>query len=151
MRFVAVLAAVLLPASLAWAHGMDDRVPDARELADLEAKAAVASPDQQPFLYAQLVHSMTEIATAQFQSGDTRLASESLKSAQTYAAKIQMSLLHDAHKLKNAEILIRHTAFRLHELLTQLETLGTAALNADPRSTHQPEQPARTTGTTTSR
>jgi hypothetical protein len=118
MRFVAVLAAVLLPASLAWAHGMDDRVPDARELADLEAKAAVASPDQQPFLYAQLVHSMTEIATAQFQSGDTRLASESLKSAQTYAAKIQMSLLHDAHKLKNAEILIRHTAFRLHELLT---------------------------------
>ena len=40
---------------------------------------------------------------------------------------------------------------RLHELLTQLETLGTAALNADPRSTHQPEQPARTTGTTTSR
>jgi hypothetical protein len=40
---------------------------------------------------------------------------------------------------------------RLHELLTQLETLGTAALDADPRARHQPGQPARTTGTTTSR
>lgn len=118
MRYAALLAVVLLPASLAWAHGMDDRVPDAREVADLQAKAAIASPSEQPYLYAELVHSMTEIATAQYQAGDDRLASQSLKSAQSYASKIQMSLLHDARKLKNAEILIRHTAFRLHELLT---------------------------------
>jgi hypothetical protein len=118
MRLVVVLAAVILPASLAWAHGVDDRVLDARELADLQAKAAAASPNEQPYLYAQLVHCMTEIATAQFQAGDTNQASQSLKSAQSYAARIQMSLLHDAKKLKDAEILIRHTAFRLRELLT---------------------------------
>ena len=118
MRFVAVFAAVLLPASIAWAHGVDDRALDARSLADLQAKAAAASPSEQPYLYAQLVHSMTELATLQYQSGDTRTASQSLKSAQSYAARIQMSLLHDARKLKDAEILIRHTAFRLHELLT---------------------------------
>jgi hypothetical protein len=118
MRIVAVLAAVLLPASLAWAHGMDDRIPDAREIADLQAKVAAASPSEQPWLYAQLVHSMTELATAQYQAGDRNLASQSLKSAQGYAAKIQMNLLHDAKKLKNAEILIRHTGFRLRELLT---------------------------------
>lgn len=118
MRFVAVFAAVLLPASLAWAHGVDDRALDARALADLQAKAAAASPNEQPYLYAELVHSMTELATMQYQSGDTRTASQSLKTAQGYAARIQMSLLHDARKLKDAEILIRHTAFRLHELLT---------------------------------
>jgi hypothetical protein len=118
MRIVAVLAAVLLPASLAWAHGMDDRVPDARELADLEAKAAIASPNDQPYLYAELVHCMTEIATLQYQAGDTGHASESLKSAQGYAARIHMGLLHDAKKVKDAEILIRHTGFRLRELLT---------------------------------
>jgi hypothetical protein len=122
MRIVAVLAGLLLPASLAWAHGVDDRVPDARELADLEAKAAIATPSEQPYLYAELVHSMTVIATAEYQEGDTRMASQSLKSAQSYAAKIQMNLLHDAHKLKDAEILIRHTAFRLHELLTGAST-----------------------------
>lgn len=118
MRFAAVVTAILLPASLAWAHGVNDRPPDPRELADLEAKAAVASPNEQPYLYAELVHSMTEIATEQYQSGDNRLASQSLKSAQGYASKIQTGLLRDAKKVKNAEILIRHTAFRLHELLT---------------------------------
>jgi hypothetical protein len=118
MRMVAVVAAVVLPASLAWAHGMDDRAPDARELADLQARAASASPNDQPFIYAELVHSMTEIATAQFQAGDQEHASASLKAAQSYAGKIQMSLLRDAKKLKNAEILVRHTAFRLKELMT---------------------------------
>jgi hypothetical protein len=118
MRFFAVVAVALLPASLAWAHGMDDHIPDAHALADLEAKAASASPNEQPYIYAQLVHSMTEIATAEFQAGEDQKASASLKAAQTYAAKIQMSLLRDAKKLKNAEILLRHTAFRLHELLT---------------------------------
>ncbi len=118
MRIVAVVAAVVLPASLAWGHGMDDRAPDARELADLQAKAAAASPNEQPYIYAELVHSMTEIATAQYQAGDLEHASASLKAAQSYAGKIQMSLLRDAKKLKNAEILIRHTAFRLKELMT---------------------------------
>lgn len=117
MRYFAVVAAVLLPASFAWAHGFDDHLPDAHALAQLEAKAAVASPEQQTYLYAEIVHSMTEMATAEYQAGDEQQASESLKGAQSYASKIQMNLLHDAHKLKNAEILIRHTAFRLHELL----------------------------------
>src|ERR1700734_3272091 len=120
MRLVAVLAAVVLPATLAWGHGMDDRVPDARELADLQAKAAAASPNEQPYIYAELVHSMTEIATAEFQAGDQEHASASLKEAQGYAGKIRMDLLRDAKKLKNAEILIRHTAFRLKEMMTQI-------------------------------
>jgi hypothetical protein len=119
MRLVAVVAAVVvLPASFAWAHGLNDRPPDARALADLEAKAATASPNEQPYLYAQLVHSMTEIATEEYQAGEQQEASASLKAAQGYATKIQGGLLRDAKKLKNAEILIRHTAFRLKELMT---------------------------------
>jgi hypothetical protein len=113
-----MVATVLLPASFAWGHGMSDRPLDARELADLQARAATASPSEQPYLYAELVHSMTEIATEQYQEGQDQQASVSLKAAQSYATKIQGSLLRDAKKLKNAEILIRHTAFRLHELMT---------------------------------
>jgi hypothetical protein len=118
MRRLAVLSALLVSASLCWAHGMNDRPPDARQLADLEARAATASPSEQPYIYAELVHSMTEMATAEFQAGDDARASASLKAAQGYAGKIQMSLLRDARKLKSAEILIRHTAFRLKELMT---------------------------------
>jgi hypothetical protein len=137
MRFVAVLAAVLLPASLAWAHSGDDRIPDAREIADMQAKAASASPNEQPYLYAQLVHSMTELATVQFQAGDTRTASQSLKTAQGYAARIQMGLMHDARKLKDAEIIIRHTAFRLHELLTGASLDDRPTLEATIRQLNQ--------------
>jgi hypothetical protein len=126
MRLVGVLAAVLLPASLAWAHGLNDRAPDLRELADLQAKAETASPNEQPYIYAELVHSMTEIATEQFQAGNEQQASASLHAAQGYAGKIHMNLLRDARKLKNAEILIRHTAFRLKELMTG------ASLNDQP-------------------
>jgi hypothetical protein len=118
MRCFTIVAAVLLPASLAWAHGMNDRPLDAHALADLEAKAAAASPNEQPYLYAELVHSMTEMATEEFQAGQDQQASASLKAARSYATKIQGGLLRDARKLKNAEILIRHTAFRLHELMT---------------------------------
>jgi hypothetical protein len=137
MRFVAVLAAVLLPASLAWAHGVDDRVLDARQLADLQAKAETASPNEQPYLYAQIVHSMTELATSQFQAGDPHTASQTLKTAQGYASRIQMGLLHDARKLKDAEILIRHTAFRLHELLTGASLDDRPALEATIKQLNQ--------------
>jgi hypothetical protein len=119
MRLVAVVTAVvLLPASFAWAHGLNDRPLDARALADLEAKAAIASPNEQPYLYAELVHSMTEMATEEYEAGQEQQASASLKAAQSYASRIQGNLLRDAKKLKNAEILIRHTAFRLRELMT---------------------------------
>jgi len=118
VRILAVCAAVILPVSLAWAHGLDDHAPDAQALADLEAKAAIASPNEQPYIYAELVHSMTDLAAQEFEAGQDQQASVALKKAQGYAGKIQMSLLRDAKKLKNAEILIRHTAFRLHELMT---------------------------------
>ncbi len=71
-------------------------MPD--ELADLQAKAENASPNEQPYIYAELVHSMTEIATEQFQAGNEQQASASLRAAQSYAGKIHMNLLRDARK-----------------------------------------------------
>jgi len=140
MRFVAVLAAVLLSAPVVWAHGLDDRPPDARQLADLEAKAAIASPNEQPYLYAELVHSMTELATEQFQAGNDQQASASIRAAQGYAGKIHMNLLRDAKRLKNAEILIRHTAFRLRELMTGASLNDRPVLEATIQQLNQVQQ-----------
>jgi len=137
MRFLAVPAAILLTASMAWAHGLTDRPPDARELADLEAKAAIASPRDQPFLYAELVHSMTTIATEQLQAGDEQQANASLRAAQGYASRIHAGLLRDAKKLKNAEILLRHTAFRLRGLLTGAPPGDRETLEATIRQLNQ--------------
>jgi hypothetical protein len=116
MRFVLVIALATLAVPPA-AFAASDKVLDQREMAALEAKAAQAGPREQCFLYAELVHSMAELASQQLSAGDTAKASASLKAVQTYAEKIHMGVADDARKLKNAEILMRHTAYRLKELL----------------------------------
>jgi|HubBroStandDraft_6_1064221.scaffolds.fasta_scaffold411946_2 hypothetical protein len=117
MRFVTIVAvaALLIPSTRAL--GANEKLPDAQALLLLEAKADQASPKEQCFLYAEIVHDMTEIAGQEMSSGDIRHASETLKAVQAYAQKIHMGVAEDTRKLKNAEILMRHTAFRLEEIL----------------------------------
>jgi hypothetical protein len=116
MRFVLAFALATLAVSPA-AYAASDKVLDVREMTALEAKAAQAAPKEQCFLYAELAHSMTELASQQLSAGDTAKASASLKAVQMYAEKIHMGVADDAKKLKNAEILMRHTAYRLKEIM----------------------------------
>jgi hypothetical protein len=116
MRFVLALtlaAVAVAPAAFA----ANDKILDPHEMAALESRAAQAGPKEQCFLYAELAHSMAELAGQQLNAGDARDASDSLKAVQKYAAKIHMNVADDAKKLKNAEILMRHTAFRLKEIM----------------------------------
>ena len=76
----------------------------------------------------ELAHSMAELASQQLSAGNTAQASASLKAVQMYAEKIHMGVADDAKKLKNAEILMRHTAYQLKELM-----MG-ASLTTDRRS-----------------
>jgi hypothetical protein len=117
MRFVTIAAVAVLFIPSTRAFGASEKLPDAQALLMLEAKADQASPREQCFLYAEIVHDMTEIAGQELSSGDIRHASETLKAVQGYAQKIHMGMAEDTRKLKNAEILMRHTAFRLQEIL----------------------------------
>jgi len=94
-----------------------NKVPDEQSIAALEAKAAQAQPQEQCFLYAELVHQMTELSLRQYASGDTAKADTLLKRIQGLAAKIHLSLGRNDKRLKNAEILLSTTAFRLNEML----------------------------------
>jgi hypothetical protein len=60
---------------------------------------------------------VTELAGRQLIAGNDREASASLKAVQKYTEMIHMNVADDAKKLKNAEILMRHTAFRLKEIM----------------------------------
>lgn len=134
----ACLAVVLLLCSpLAWARHANDAPPDAKQLAQLEAQAAAATPRDQPWLYAELVHSMTDIATEQFQAGQDQQAESTLRQAQGYAGRIRVSLLHDAKRLQKAEILVRHTAFRLRQLMSGASLRDRPTLEATIRQLNQ--------------
>ncbi len=80
------------------------------------AKADQAQPKEQCFLYAELVHQMTELAGQQLSAGDQR-ASDTLHLIQKYAQKIHMGVAEDGKKMKNAEQLMRHTEYRLNDIL----------------------------------
>ena len=86
-------------------------------LAQLEQRATQASPREQCFLYAQIVHTMTEQAGQQIAAGDTEQAAVTLKQVNHYARLLHLNIAHDAKRLKDAEELIHNTTFRLAECL----------------------------------
>jgi len=114
---VALLALAVVSCPLSVFAGIDDKRPDAQSIAALELKASQAQPKEQCFLYAELVHEMIEFSSAQYADGEIEKAAETLKHVNTFAQKIHMVLANDEKRLKNAQILLRHTAFRLTELL----------------------------------
>jgi hypothetical protein len=109
---LAVLVLLGVTTVPACASGLD-KVPDQQSIDALEAKASVAQPRE----HAELVHQMTELSLRQYAAGDVGAASAMLKHIQKFTHKIHLTVADDNKRLKNAEILLRHTAYRLNEML----------------------------------
>jgi hypothetical protein len=140
MRFVATtlaVSAITFSLSCVQALALDDRIPDPQALAALMVKADQAQPKEQCFLYAELVHDMTELAGQQMSSGDGDHASATLRLIQKYAEKIHMGVAEDGKKMKNAEQLMRHTSFRLNGILNAASYDDRQALQATLKQLEQ--------------
>jgi hypothetical protein len=116
MRFVFGLLAISLAVAPA-ASATSYKILDVQQIAALEARAEQAAPKEQCFLYAELAYSLSQLASQQLIAGDSESASVSLKAVGRYTQKIHTGANDDAKKLKNAEILMRQTAFRVKELM----------------------------------
>jgi hypothetical protein len=114
---LAVLVLLTVTTLPACAAGFDDKVFDQQAIDALAVKASQAQPREQCFLYAELLHEMTELSLRQYASGDAEKATSMLKQIQQLAQKIHLSMSNDNKRLKNAQILLRHTAFRLTDML----------------------------------
>lgn len=113
-----VVLLLVIPLSLpCLAASMDDKIPDQQAIDALEQRAQQAQPREQCFLYAEVVHDMIEVSLRQYAAGDVEQADTLLKRAQDLTHKIHLAIAEDNKRLKNAEILLRHTAFRLTEML----------------------------------
>jgi hypothetical protein len=80
---------------------------------------------------------MTYEAGRQLSSGDSGQASETLKLVERYAEKIQIGVGDDSKKLKNAELLIRRTSFRLKDILGGASPEDRETLEATLRQLNQ--------------
>src|SRR5271156_6285846 len=130
-------SAILLPLPLflslcapARAFSGGEILPDAQALAQLELRAQQAGPRDQCFLYTELVHTMTEIAGKQMMNGDVDQAAATLKKVNYYAQLIHISMADNTKRLKNAEMLLHHTTYRLGEYLHKASSEDQATLNA---------------------
>lgn len=101
----------------AFASSPDDKAIDQQTIAALQARIPQAQPREQCFLYAELIHQMTEFSMKQYAAGDVDKATDMLKQIQNLTKKLHLSMADNDKRLKNAEILLRHTAFRLTEFL----------------------------------
>jgi hypothetical protein len=139
MRFVATtlaISALTFSISCARAFAVDERIVDPQAMAALMIKADQALPKDQCFLYAEIVHQMTELAGQQMSSGDVR-ASETLRLVQKYAEKIHMGVAEDSKKMKNAEQLMQHTSYRLNDILNAASYDDRQALQATLKQLQQ--------------
>ena len=114
MAVLVLLTATTVPVR---ASGVDDKTFDQQSIDALALKASQAQPREQCFLYAQLMHQMTEVSLRQYNAGEEEKATGMLKDIQGLAHKIHLTLTNDNKRLKDSELLLRHTAFRLGEML----------------------------------
>jgi hypothetical protein len=120
MRTVVPIAAfLLLSLSVGPVHATtdDNTLPDQQTLEALEVRAGQAEPREQCFLYSQLVQQMTELSIRQYQAGNVSKAVGLLQHIQSIAKKIHLTVTDNDKRLKNAELMLSHTAFRLGEML----------------------------------
>ena len=116
---LSLLAALWLAASAVPAHASkaDEVALSPEALAQLEQHASQADPREQCFLYTQLVHAMTAQAGRELADGDTEKATVTLKKMNRYAHLIQANLARNTRRVKDAEMLMQNSTYRLAQFL----------------------------------
>ena len=117
LSLLAILLCIATPSQARAAASSDEVILDDNALVQLETRALAAPPREQCFLYAELVHNLTEIAGRQMAAGDSAQASATIRRIDAFAQKIHMSLARDTKRIKNAEMLMHHTTRRLADML----------------------------------
>lgn len=104
-------------ARTARASGPPEPALDATTLSDMEQRAAAAQPKDRCFLYSELLHDWTELAGKSMADGDEAQATAAMVHADADLAQLKSTLAQDSKRLKNAELLLEHTARRLSDMV----------------------------------
>jgi hypothetical protein len=114
---VLISLAFLFPFTISsHASGPDESPLDAIELTQMEQRADSAQPRDQCWMFAEVLHGLTELAGRQMAAGDDLDADVTLNHMDSVAAKMQKSSAGNAKRLKNAEMLLDHITRRLTDM-----------------------------------
>jgi hypothetical protein len=131
LNLVLVLPLIFSPAAAPLQAAIPEKnQTDEQAILQLELRAQQANPREQCFLYTELVSAMTELAGRQMLDGDTDRARAWLQKISHYADLIHIDLSANAKKLKNAQMLMHKTSYRLNEYIRQASVEDQATLKA---------------------
>jgi hypothetical protein len=106
-----------VPARAFAASGPDETALDATALTLMELRADHAVARDRCFLYAELLHGLTELAGRQMAAGQAGDELITLRQMNEVTAKIEAATGRDARKLKDVEQLLEHTSRRLSDMV----------------------------------
>src|SRR6202012_761358 len=114
---------VLFPfTNSARASNLDESPLDAAALLQLEQRADAAQPRDQCYMFAEVLHGLTEPAGREIAAGDEQEAEPTLTHIDSVAAKMQRVSAANAKRLKNAEMLLEHVTRRLNDMAHVIST-----------------------------
>jgi hypothetical protein len=119
MRRIAVLTSCLFLALAPTCALASTSAATDQKVSDLELRAEKSQPQEQCYLFAELVAQMSEVADQQLAAGEPEKAAVTLAKMESYAARIHGGLSPHNKKLKETEILIRHTAQKVDGMFHQ--------------------------------
>jgi hypothetical protein len=128
---------LLFPATTLPAASADKNLIDEQAITQLEQRAQQANPRDQCMLYTELVSAMTNLAGKQMLDGDSDHASEMLKRIEHYALLIHQNLTTDPKHIKNAQMMMHQTTYRLNEYLHEASSEDQATLKATLKQLNQ--------------
>lgn len=112
------IASVCLLAIVVPTHAAPkESVPTPEALAQLQQRADQARPTEQCYLYSELVHGLTQQAAAQIAADDTDQATTTIRQIDKAVPLIQHNLTRDSKRLKDSELLLQDTTYRLSQML----------------------------------
>lgn len=98
------------------ASNLDEAPLDAAALLQMEQRADAAQPRDQCYMFAEVLHGLTELAGREIAAGDDEDAATTLTHIDSVAAKMQKVSAVNAKRLKNAELLLEHVTRRLNDM-----------------------------------
>lgn len=106
---------ITFPSSARATH-VDEAPLDAAALTQMEQRAEEAQPRDQCYMFAEVLHGLTELAGRQIAAGDDTDANVTLSHIDSVAIKMEKSSAANAKRLKNAEMLLEHITRRLTDM-----------------------------------
>jgi hypothetical protein len=82
----------------------------------MEQRAEAAQPRDQCYMFAEVLHGLTELAGRQIAAGDDGDANATLTQIDSVAGKMEKASAANAKRLKNAEMLLEHITRRLTDM-----------------------------------